>query len=195
MIECIKIKADKCIACRRCEVACIAAHHNMTFKEAMKHRDVLVARVQVIKTHEMKTSVRCHQCEHAPCCNVCPTGALKQMESGVIDFHEELCIACEMCIKACPYGTIQLDAPAHCNLQQEEAENSAPPLDPPHCREVAVRCDMCREWRGHEGKKITACMEVCPVQALYLLEPDGNVIEMPKPQKKAVEKKPEAKKE
>ena len=96
MIECIKIKADKCIACRRCEVACIAAHHNMTFKEAMKHRDVLVARVQVIKTHEMKTSVRCHQCEHAPCCNVCPTGALKQMESGVIDFHEELCIACEM---------------------------------------------------------------------------------------------------
>ncbi len=127
MIECIKIKADKCIACRRCEVACIAAHHNMTFKEAMKHRDVLVARVQVIKTHEMKTSVRCHQCEHAPCCNVCPTGALKQMESGVIDFHEELCIACEMCIKACPYGTIELDAPAHCNLQQEEAENSAPP--------------------------------------------------------------------
>ena len=94
-----------------------------------------------------------------------------------------------------PYGTIQLDAPAHCNLQQEEAENSAPPLDPPHCREVAVRCDMCREWRGQEGKKITACMEVCPVQALYLLEPDGNVIEMPKPQKKAVEKKPEAKKE
>ena len=43
--------------------------------------------------------------------------------------------------------------PAHCNLQQEEAENSAPPLDPPHCREVAVRCDMCREWRGHEGKE------------------------------------------
>ena len=49
MIEHIQVIPDKCRACRRCEVACIAAHHGMTFKEAMKHRDVLVSRVQVVK--------------------------------------------------------------------------------------------------------------------------------------------------
>ena len=77
MIEHIQVIPDKCRACRRCEVACIAAHHGMTFKEAMKHRDVLVSRVQVVKAEGFKTTVRCHQCSPAPCCNICPTGALQ----------------------------------------------------------------------------------------------------------------------
>ena len=70
MIEHIQVIPDKCRACRRCEVACIAAHHGMTFKEAMKHRDVLVSRVQVVKAEGFKTTVRCHQCNPAPCCNL-----------------------------------------------------------------------------------------------------------------------------
>ena len=78
MTEHIQVVPDKCRACRRCEVACIAAHHGMSFKEAMKHRDELVSRVQVVKAEGFKTTVRCHQCDHAPCANVCPTGALQQ---------------------------------------------------------------------------------------------------------------------
>ena len=84
MIEHIQVIPDKCRACRRCEVACIAAHHGMTFKEAMKHRDVLVSRVQVVKAEGFRTTVRCHQCNPAPCCNICPTGALQQEEDGRI---------------------------------------------------------------------------------------------------------------
>ena len=76
MIEHIQVIPDKCRACRRCEVACIAAHHGMTFKEAMKHRDVLVSRVQVVKAEGFKTTVRCHQCNPAPCCNICPISRL-----------------------------------------------------------------------------------------------------------------------
>ena len=41
---------EKCKACRRCEIACIAAHHGLTFKEALKKRDELVARVHVVKS-------------------------------------------------------------------------------------------------------------------------------------------------
>ena len=78
MTEHIQVVPDKCRACRRCEVACIAAHHGMSFKEAMKHRDELVSRVQVVKAEGFKTTVRCHQCAHAPCAAVCPTGALQQ---------------------------------------------------------------------------------------------------------------------
>ena len=181
MIEHIKITPDKCKACRRCEVACIAAHHNMTFKEAMKHRDTLVSRVQVIKAEGLKTSVRCHQCKNAPCCNICPTGALKQAEDGRITMDESLCVACEMCIKACPYGTISMDT-AECASG-----------DPAGCeagRPVAVRCDMCYAWRIENGKKITACMEACPVRALYLVEADGSILEMPAPAKKPVAEKP-----
>lgn len=185
MVEHMRITPDKCKACRRCEVACIAAHHNMPFKEAMKHRDTLVSRVQVVKAEGIKTSVRCHQCQDAPCCNVCPTQALQQDEDGRILMNEENCIACEMCIKACPYGTISLDA----MKEQIAGEDDAACVS--SGRHVAVRCDMCHSWRIENGKKITACMEACPVRALYMVEADGNIVEAPLPQKKAVGEKTE----
>ena len=103
MTEHIQVVPDKCRACRRCEVACIAAHHGMSFKEAMKHRDELVSRVQVVKAEGFKTTVRCHQCDHAPCANVCPTGALQQDADGRIIMRVQYCVACKMCIAACPY--------------------------------------------------------------------------------------------
>ena len=155
MIEHIQVIPDKCRACRRCEVACIAAHHGMTFKEAMKHRDVLVSRVQVVKAEGFKTTVRCHQCNPAPCCNICPTGALQQEEDGRITMRVQLCVACKMCIAVCPYGTISLDT---IGMPEEGGETMAQRSR----REVAVRCDMCKAWREENGKKITACMEACP---------------------------------
>lgn len=195
MIESIKVIPDKCRACRRCEVACIAAHHDMSFKEAMKHRDALVSRVQVVKAEGLKTTVRCHQCDPAPCCNICPAGALIQDEDGRIIMHEELCVACGMCIHACPYGAITLDAPeaalAAIASEAQEGGSDAPACQWP-AREIAVRCDMCHEWRLANGKKVTACMEACPVQALAMLLPDGELIEMPKPERKAAKKEPAA---
>lgn len=177
MPEHIEVVPDKCIACRRCEVACIAAHHDLSFKDAMKHRDTLVSRVQVVKAEGLKTTVRCHQCEAAPCCNICPTGALRQDEVGRIIMHEEHCIACRMCVHACPYGAITIDIPN--SLEETDAQL-------PACkrREVAVRCDMCHSWRLENGKQITACMEACPKQALTMILPDGTRIEAPKPEKK-----------
>lgn len=183
MVEHMRITPDKCKACRRCEVACIAAHHNMSFKEAMKHRDTLVSRVQVVKAEGLKTTVRCHQCKDAPCCNVCPTQALQQDEDGRIIMNEENCIACEMCIKACPYGTISMDA-----MRGKESDEEGLPCAIPG-RNVAVRCDMCHAWRIENGKKITACMEACPVRALYMVEADGGIVEAPMPQKKPVPEK------
>ena len=195
MYQRVCIKPDTCIACRRCETACIASHHNLTFKEAAKRRKEFEPRCEVIKTAELKTSVRCHQCNYAPCCNICPTNALFQDENDRIHFREELCIACEMCVRACPYGDVRIVSPDHCNFQEEAANNPVEPNDPPHCRETALRCDLCEKWREANGKEMTACMEACPVQALYLLKGDGAIVEAPKPQKKAVEKKPEEKAE
>ena len=183
MTEHIQVVPDKCRACRRCEVACIAAHHGMSFKEAMKHRDELVSRVQVVKAEGFKTTVRCHQCAHAPCANVCPTGALQQDEDGRIIMRVQYCVACKMCIAACPYGTISLDTIGMPSVDGDEGETLAQRAR----REVAVRCDMCRAWRMENGKRITACMEACPAHALSLVLADGSVVEAPAPEKKPVE--------
>ncbi|MDY0259535.1 MAG: 4Fe-4S dicluster domain-containing protein [Desulfovibrio sp.] len=183
MTEHIQVVPDKCRACRRCEVACIAAHHGMSFKEAMKHRDELVSRVQVVKADGFKTTVRCHQCPHAPCVNVCPTGALQQDEKGRIIMRVQYCVACKMCMAACPYGTITMETIGMPSVDGEDGETLAQRAR----REVAVRCDMCRAWRMENGKRITACMEACPAHALSLVLADGTVVEVPKPEKKAVE--------
>lgn len=182
MAEHISIKPDACIACRRCEVACIAAHHDMTMKEAMKHRDLFVSRVQVLKAEGLKISVRCHQCDPAPCCNICPTKALQQGENGRITMHEEQCVSCAMCVAACPYGAVTLDA-LGTTLPAETGEDLPAALSKPR-REIAVRCDMCHSWRTENGKKITACMEACPKRALYLVKADGGIVEAPLPEKK-----------
>ena len=179
MTEHIQVIPDKCRACRRCEVACIAAHHGISFKEAMKHRDEMVARVQVVKAEGFKTTVRCHQCNPAPCVNVCPAGALQQDAEGRIIMRVQYCLACNMCIAACPYGTISMDTIGMPDVDADGGETLAQRSR----REVAVRCDMCRAWRMENGKKITACMEACPAHALALVLADGTVVEAPTPVK------------
>ena len=145
----------------------------------MKHRDEMVAHVQVVKAEGFKTTVRCHQCNPAPCVNVCPAGALQQDAEGRIIMRVQYCLACKMCIAACPYGTISMDTIGMPDVDADGGETLAQRSR----REVAVRCDMCRAWRMENGKKITACMEACPAHALALVLADGTVVEAPTPVK------------
>ena len=149
---------DKCRACRRCEIACIAAHHGLTFKEALKKRDELVSRVHVIKDGSLKVPVSCHQCSEAPCVRICPSGVLRQHEDGSIEVNVQYCTGCMLCIMACPYGAISLES---IGMPAPNAQTMAQRF----LRAVAVRCDLCEEWRLKEGKSVPACVEACPAQA------------------------------
>ena len=181
MLEKIIMYPERCRACHRCEVACIAAHHNLNLKDAMKRRNEFVARVRVIKGEGYKTTVRCHECSPAPCVNICPTGALQQIESGEIVMKQELCLACEMCVDACPYGAVQMDT---VDLPMSKVEDNPDDKEFSTSRHVAVRCDLCREWRQQTGKPYTACMEACAARAVGLQIESGEIIFPPKPEKK-----------
>lgn len=55
-------------------------------------------------------SMRCRQCKKAPCIEACPVKAMsKDVKTGVICIDEELCIGCNKCIEACPFGAAFLD--------------------------------------------------------------------------------------
>ena len=140
---------EKCKACRRCEIACIAAHHGLTFKEALKKRDELVARVHVVKSGSVKSPISCRQCENAPCARICPTGALQQ-DDGIVTM-------------ACPYGAISLES---IGLPSATSETMAQKS----MRSVAVRCDLCKDWMKREGKSVPACVEACPVHARSVVQ-------------------------
>jgi len=153
---------DKCRACRRCEIACIAAHHGLTFKEALKKRDELVSRVHVVKTDSLKVPVSCRQCPNAPCVRICPSGVLQQAENGSISVHVQYCSGCMLCIMACPYGAISTES---IGLPSLSAETMASRM----LRTIAVRCDLCKDWRAKEKKEVPACVEACPVHARVLV--------------------------
>lgn len=154
--------ADKCRACRKCELACIASHNNMSIKEATKNRKQFEPRVHVVKSGTLKLPVQCHQCEHAPCAAICPTGALVQDGSGPIVMRSQFCAGCGLCIMACPYGAISRSFIKRTEDEKARMERSEP-------RFIAVRCDLCSEWRAVEGKNTSACVEACPAGALRMI--------------------------
>lgn len=50
-----------------------------------------------------KIIVSCHQCESPYCMNVCETEAISKVK-GIVKVNSELCVGCQFCLAACPYG-------------------------------------------------------------------------------------------
>jgi Fe-S-cluster-containing dehydrogenase component len=53
--------------------------------------------------------VVCRSCPSPPCARVCPTDALIPREGGGVSLKASLCIGCENCIEACPFGAVFWD--------------------------------------------------------------------------------------
>lgn len=130
---------EKCIGCRTCEVACMMSHQSSATPEAF------TSRIRVVKGGTFTTAVGCHQCEDAPCANVCPTGAIHRA-AGAWLVEQARCIGCKSCMVACPFGAMQVRVVGE--------------------RVQALKCDLCMHREGGP-----ACVEACPTHALRCIEP------------------------
>lgn len=84
----------------------------------------------------------CNHCDNPACVEVCPTGAMmKDTATGIVWTDSEVCIGCESCVKACPYGN--------------------PVINPETGK--SSKCDFCmsRAIEGHEP----FCVAACPANA------------------------------
>ena len=136
--------SEKCIGCRTCEVACVVSHQD-TQDCAAVTAVAFSSRIRVIKGGAFTTAVACHQCEDAPCANVCPTLAIRS-EAGVWRVEQSRCIGCKSCMVACPFGAMQVAVVA------EHAQ--------------ALKCDLC----AHRADG-PACVAACPTHALSCVDP------------------------
>lgn len=135
--------AQKCIGCRTCEVACVVSHQAEQDCAAVS-REAFLPRIQVVKGDTFSSAVACHQCEDAPCMNVCPTGAIRR-EKEYISVEQQRCIGCKSCMVACPFGAMRV-----------VVQNARP---------QAIKCDLCQ----HRAQG-PACVEACPTSALRCVD-------------------------
>lgn len=87
---------EKCSGCRKCEIACSLFHEKRVWPEASRIRVFMI-----VPGAEFPHF--CTQCNDYPCVKSCPTKALSvsnDTEAVLVD--KEKCIACGLCIDACP---------------------------------------------------------------------------------------------
>jgi carbon-monoxide dehydrogenase iron sulfur subunit len=139
-------KEEYCMGCSLCLVACVVEHS--------QSKDILLAyKKENPRPGERNVveeglegdcfSLQCRHCEMPDCVDACINGAL-YIDEGVIKVNKEHCVACWMCIMACPYGCIYKEKNA-------TGWNSN-------------KCDLCPD------REIPSCVAICPNRALVYEE-------------------------
>ncbi|KLU65923.1 hydrogenase-4 component A [Desulfosporosinus acididurans] len=159
---------NKCIGCRTCEVACVVAHSSENIFTSTKREIEFNPRLSVVKTAAVSAPIQCRHCEDAPCANACSEGCIVNKE-GVIYINQRTCIGCKTCILACPFGAIEMAASYEGGEKKQQAGLKCDDGGKLCFKEkmVANKCDLCL---GREGGP--ACMEVCPTDALRIVNSD-----------------------
>jgi carbon-monoxide dehydrogenase iron sulfur subunit len=152
----IYMSPERCIGCKKCEMACVSAHINLPYKEAKKRGLPIVSRIKVVKVDNLKYPIQCRHCEDAPCANACPFGVIQHVD-GAVKVNEAMCVGCKLCVMACPYGAIEVGIEGELAFTGRKNSGSA------------KKCDLCNAWRADNGKEVCACVEACPNQALRIV--------------------------
>lgn len=159
----IGVHMDRCTGCRTCELYCGAERgcEGKTLLKAVQDNPAPQPRIRIEAKGGLAFPFQCRHCLKAPCLDACSTGALYRDEnSGMVLFHEDLCIGCWNCVDACPYGAIY-----------PSPEN-----------EIVIKCDRCLYMEK------PVCVDVCPTKALEVVDLDEIEERLRKRRRHALEK-------
>jgi carbon-monoxide dehydrogenase iron sulfur subunit len=104
-VSVLVVDPSRCTACRACELACSFTHEG-AFVPAL-------SRIRVVRfvNRGLNVPIACVQCARPFCVDACPTGAAYvDPEVTAIRINEDECVGCGECVRACPFGAIDLDA-------------------------------------------------------------------------------------
>jgi Fe-S-cluster-containing hydrogenase component 2 len=135
MKKVIIVNHEKCTGCRQCELVCSV---NKTGTSNPSR-----SRISVIKWEGegFYLPMLCQQCQEPACMAVCPKDAIsKDEELGRVVVDYDLCIGCEMCVAACPFGGMGI-----CSVEEK-----------------VIKCDLC------DGEPM--CVRFCKAEALEYVD-------------------------
>jgi len=123
--------------------------------------------------------VQCNQCKDPACVDVCPTGATRREEDGIVTVDPNKCVGCRYCIIACPYRVrffldkkrTYFDTPTPYEEQGYRARD--------YQEGTVIKCNFCAH-RVREGRE-PACVQTCNSKARYfgdLDDPESEVSQL-----------------
>ena len=113
------VNAGICTDCQRCETNCttvndgVASSHNSRIKMSRnlfsnKNGFGMFAQLRD-GSHWTSFPDTCRQCNPPPCGMACPVGAITSDANGVKLINANTCIACGMCVNACPWSMVTIN--------------------------------------------------------------------------------------
>lgn len=141
MARTLVIDLDRCSGCDSCIVAC--KFENAGTLGSYRSRTLAIGPYGEYPDIDMYwMPLQCQQCENAACIEVCPTGASHRADNGVVIVDDDVCIGCQLCMGACPYGARSFNAQKnivekctlcnHYTSQSDGRENPDDSFDPAH---------------------------------------------------------------
>ena len=141
--------ADLCIGCKACVMACKDLHDSplgISFRRVYQvvwGKWIGEGNVRTpVGVGSYSLSLACAHCERPACLTACPKGAIQKRDTGAVWIDYSRCVACRICIRACPYGAIDFNRRAH----------------------RPEKCDFC--WEQQEKGEAPACAASCPMRCL-----------------------------
>ncbi len=161
------IDLKRCTGCFACVMACKVEHQ--TPPKVFWAKVLRSERGKYPVVTRQPIPVLCMHCKEPECEKVCPTGATKKREDGIVIVDNKICVGCRYCVVACPYGARYFvpkwtdyftgkDQPS-----SKYAEYAKKKWLAENDRGVVTKCTFCVE-RVEKGRK-PACVEACPAEA------------------------------
>lgn len=97
-----KIDLTRCIGCRACQVACKSENNT----GRVSYRNVIFEETGAFPGTKLEfVTMACNHCAAPACRAACPVSAIiKDPATGIVWIDQDLCIGCQRCVWACPYG-------------------------------------------------------------------------------------------
>jgi phenylacetyl-CoA:acceptor oxidoreductase subunit 1 len=139
------IDLRRCVGCQTCTIACKQEHG---LPSGIAWRWVADCEVGAYpEVRRLFLPMQCMHCAEPPCVPVCPTGASRQREDGIVWVEHGACIGCGYCALACPYRARHLLHAAEDGSQAAGPVGAGEPWREgrPDRAGVMTKCTFCKE--------------------------------------------------